>query len=483
MKIISYQKKVRKLFYSNSFFAFFNLTFIFSSYYFLKAKDFSYLTGLFILEGFLIFFELTIFNYIVNKLPKLKKTFEKQKLIFFFLNRILIYSVIFLLFNLFVVKYLYWDKIIEDKIYIFNNISLSLFLSFIVSLIIILRILINYLKVVLIGCFKQELLANIQIASSIIKISILLFFLTFSRTVESVLFSYFIGLILEFSLIFKFFIKTIKFRFIFNLNAPKFPNTLIFFAFSIIVFFNIDRIFLSYNSNLIEISQYNFFRVILSGFFILSVSYYYSLLPDISKFYNMKKTVNNRIYISFKSLNIILIFIISGALLFADIVIYDFKINNFINIHRIVIFKILLIQAYFITIGVILYSFQVSAFFIKIPTLINFILIIISIPLFIFFGNAENATNLAIIYLSLSIGWFFLNLFFLNKFFNKVFSNNLLIFFLKNSFQNFSITISFMIILYIAVYSFSKLIFYLILFFSFLYCIKISQRILSKEYV
>ena len=146
MKIISYEKKVSKLFYSNSFFAFFNLTFIFSSYYFLKSKDFSYLTGLFILEGFLIFFELTIFNYIVNKLPKLKKTFEKQKLIFFFLNRILIYSIIFLLFNLFFVKYLYWDKIIDDKIYIFNNISLSLFLSFIVALIIILRILINYLK-------------------------------------------------------------------------------------------------------------------------------------------------------------------------------------------------------------------------------------------------------------------------------------------------------------------------------------------------
>jgi hypothetical protein len=221
----------------------------------------------------------------------------------------------------------------------------------------------------------------------------------------------------------------------------------------------------------------------LSGFFILSISYYYSLLPDISKFYNINKTVSNRIYISFKSLNIILIFVISGALLFADIVIDDFKISNFINIHRIAIFKILLMQAYFITIGVILYSFQVSAFFIKIPTLINFFLIIISIPLFIFFDNAENATNLAIIYLSLNIGWFLLNLFFLNKFFNKVFSNNLLIFFLKNSLQNFSITISFMIILYIAVYSFSKLIFYLILFFSFLYCIKISQRILSKDYV
>ena len=336
---------------------------------------------------------------------------------------------------------------------------------------------------IFVGCFKQELFANIQIVSSIIKIIILLFFLTLSRTVETILFSYFIGLILEFSLIFKFFTKIIKFKFIFNINPPKIPNFLFFFALTIIVFFNIDRIFLSYNSHLIEISQYNFFRVILSGFFILSISYYYSLLPDISKFYNINKTVSNRIYISFKSLNIILIFVISGALLFADIVIDDFKISNFINIHRIVIFKILLMQAYFITIGVILYSFQVSAFFIKIPTLINFFLIIISIPLFIFFGNPENATNLAIIYLSLNIGWFFLNLFFLNKFFNKVFSNKLLIFFLKNSLQNFSITISFMIILYLAVYSFSKLTFYLILFLSFLYCIKISQRILSKDYV
>ena len=111
----------------------------------------------------------------------------------------------------------------------------------------------------------------------------------------------------------------IKFKFKLNINPPKFSNSLILFAISIIIFFNIDRIFLSYNSTLSETGQYNFFRVILSGFFILSMSYYYSLLPDISKFYKIHKIIYNKIYINFKSLNLILIFIISSIFLFIEV--------------------------------------------------------------------------------------------------------------------------------------------------------------------
>ena len=481
MNIIFFQSKVAKMFVSHSFFALFNFSLIFFSYYFLKPVDFSYLTGLFILEGLLIFFDLTIYNYVINKLSKLKNIYNKQKLISFFLKKILFFSIIFLLFSLIFVKNLYWDKIIIDKIYIFYNINLSFFLSFITAVIVILRILINYLKVIFIGSFRQELFANIQIASSLIKITILFLFLVFYRTIESMLFSYFIGLLVELLLLMIFLRNIIKFKFKSNINPPKFSNSLIFFAISIIIFFNIDRIFLSYNSTLNEIGQYNFFRVILSGFFILSMSYYYNLLPDISKFYKVRKIIYNKIFINFKSLNLILIFIISSIFLFIEIIIEDFKISNFIEIDRIVIFKILVIQIYFVIIGIILYSFQVSSYFIKIPTLTNFFLLIISIPLFFIFNKPDNATNIAIIYFFLTICWFFINLYFLNKHFSKIFSKTLIIFFFKNTFSNFFIIFSFMLILNFFFYSLSKLLFYLILFSSFLYYLNASQQILNKK--
>ena len=480
MNIIFFQSKVAKMFVSHSFFALFNFSLIFFSYYFLKPVDFSYLTGLFILEGLLIFFDLTIYNYVINKLSKLKNTYDKQKLISFFFKKILIFSIIFLLFSLIFAKNLYWDKIIIDKIYIFHNINLSFFLSFITAVIVILRILINYLKVIFIGSFRQELFANIQIASSLIKITILFFFLVFYRTIESMLFSYFFGLLVELLLLMMFLRNIIKFKFKLNINPPKFSNSLILFAISIIIFFNIDRIFLSYNSTLSETGQYNFFRVILSGFFILSTSYYYSLLPDISKFYKIHKIIYNKIYINFKSLNLILIFIITSVFLFTEAIIEDFKIRNFLEIDRTFIFKILVIQTYFVIIGIILYSFQVSSFFIKIPTLINFFLLIISIPLFFIFNKPDNATNIAIIYFFLTIGWFFINLYFLNKHFSKIFSKTLIIFFFKNTFSNFFIILSFMLILNFF-HDLSKLLFYLILFFSFLYYLNMSQQILNKK--
>jgi O-antigen/teichoic acid export membrane protein len=483
MNINFLKNVVAKMFLSHSLFAIFSFFLIFSSYYFLKPDDFSYLTGLFILEGTLIFFDLTIYNYVISKLSKFKRNLDRQKLIFFYLKKILIFSILFLLFNLILVKILYWDKIINNNYYIFYNINLSTFLSLISALIVILRVLINYLKVIFIGNFRQELFSNIQIVSSVIKILILVFFLAFSRSLESILLSYFFGLIFEFVILALFLNKVIefKFKFKFNINPPKFPNYLFFFALSIVAFFNVDRVFLSYNSTSNEIGQYNFFRVILSGFFILSMSYYYTLLPDISKFYNIKKIIYNKIYINFKSLNIILIFIMLGSFLFAEIIIHDFKISNFLEIKKIDIFKILVIQTYFVIIGIILYSFQVSSFFIKIPTLINFFLIFISIPLFFIFNIPENATNIAIIYFFLTMGWFFINLYFLNKHFSKIFSKTLIIFFFKNTFSNFFIILSFMLILNFFFYHLSKLLFYLILFFSFLYYLKLSQQILSKK--
>ena len=481
MSDIFFINKVSKMALSHSFFAIFNFALIFLSYFFLKPADFGYLAGLFILEGILIFFDLTIYNYVIDKLAKLNKRYAKQDLVYFFFKKILIFSIVFLLFNLVFVKFFYWDKIVISEIYIFKYINLSTFLSLIIALIVIFRILINYLKVVFIGLFKHELFANIQIASSIIKILILFFFLVISKTAESVLFSYFFGLVVEFILFFSFLNKIIKFKNKININSPKFPKSLIFFAISIIVFFNVDRVFLSYNSILTEIGQYNFYKVILSGFFILSMSYYYILLPDISKFYNNSKIIRNKIYINFKSLNIILIFLILAIFLFTEIIIKDFKISDFIEIDKIVIFKILAIQTYFVIIGIILYSFQVSLSFIKIPTLINFFLFILSVPLFSIFNKPENATNIAVIYLFLNVGWFFINLFFLNKYFSKIFSTGLIINFFTNFLKNFFTILIFMSISYFLIYDFSNLLFYLTLLFCFLYCLKVSQEILNKK--
>ena len=167
--------------------------------------------------------------------------------------------------------------------------------------------------------------------------------------------------------------------------------------------------------------------------------------------------------------------------MFTEIIIKDFKISDFIEIDKIVIFKILAIQTYFVIIGIILYSFQVSLSFIKIPTLINFFLFILSVPLFFIFNKPENATNIAVIYLFLNVGWFFLNLFFLNKYFSKIFSMGLIIIFFKNFLKNFLTILIFMLISYFIIYDFSNLLFYLTLLFCFLYCLKVSQEILNKK--
>ena len=452
----------------------------FFSYFFLKPKDFSYLTGLFIFEGLLTFFDLTIYNYVIKYLSALKRYDDKQKLISFFFVKLLIFSLLFLLFNLTFVKFFYWDKILINEVSIFYRINLSFFLTLIISLIVIFRILINYLRVILIGSFKQELFSNIQIVSAIIKIVILFLFINNSKTIESILFAYLLGLIIEFLIYIKFSNKIIKFKLNLKKEYPKFPSYLILFAITTILIFNIDRIFLSYHLIPNEIGKYNFFRVMLSFFFILSISYYYNLLPDISRINSLKKIIKKKIYINFKSLNIILIFILLNIILFSENYLIDFKINNFLDMGNINVLKILTVAMYFNIIGIILYSFQVGVFFLKIPAFINLFLIFISIPFFMIFYKADDSTNVAIIHLFLNIFWFFLNLFFLNKNFKKIFSRDLVIFFIKNFFINFVVLLVILLFLYFLIYNLSKILFYLSIFFCFLYCMKISQRILNK---
>jgi len=480
MEVISYKKRVRKMFLSFSFNAFFNFLFVFFSFFFLRSKDFGYLTGLFIFESLLTFFDLTVYNYVIKNLSSLKKYHEKQELISYFLKKLIIFSVLFLFFNLIFVKVFYWDKILINEISTFYKVNLSIFLSLIISLVVIFRILINYLRAIFIGCFKQESFSRIQILSAIIKIVILCLFVNNSKSIESVLFAYLFGLIIEFLIYLIFCNKIIKFTFNFKKIHPKFPNYLILFAITTIIIFNLDKIFLSYHSNLSELGKYNFFRVMLSSFFILSISYYFNLFPDISRLNSIKKIIKNKIYINFKSLNIILIFLLMNIVLFAENFLIDFKINNFLDIGNISVFKILAIAMYFNIIGIILYSFQIGVFFFKIPALINCFLILISLLLFKIFYSTDDSTNVAIIYLFLNIFWFFTNLFFLNRSFKKIFSKDLIIFFIKNFSLKSIIFISLLLLLYFTLYSLSKFLFYLCIISLFLYCIKLSQQILNK---
>jgi hypothetical protein len=169
-----------------------------------------------------------------------------------------------------------------------------------------------------------------------------------------------------------------------------------------------------------------------------------------------------------------------NIILFSENYLIDFKINNFLDVGNIYVLKILTVAMYFNVIGIILYSFQVGVFFFKIPAFINLFLIFISIPFFMIFYKADDSTNVAIIYLFLNISWFFLNLFFLNKNFKKIFSIDLVIFFIKNFFINFVVLLVIFLILYFLIYNISKILFYLFIFFCFLYCMNISQKILNK---
>jgi O-antigen/teichoic acid export membrane protein len=452
------------------------------SFFFLGSKDFSYLTSLFVFESLLIFFDLTVFNYVIKKLSAIKKYSDKQDLISFFLRRLLIFSALFLAFNLFFVKIFYWDKILILENFINYKISLSFFFSLIIPFIIILRVLINYLRSIFFGFFNQELFSNIQIFTAIIKILILFIFLNNSKSLESVLCAYFFGLVLEFFLFFTFCNKFISFKFNFKKQYFKTPDYLVLFALSTILLFNIDRITLSYNPNLNVSGEYNFFKVLLSSFFILSVAYFYNLFPEISKMKSIEKIIKKKIYISYKSLNIMLASLLITIFLFIENLLVDFNINNYFNINNINSFRILLITMYFNIMGIIFYSFQIGVMFLKIPAFINCFLIIISLPLFIIFNRADDSVYTAIIYLFLVISWFFFNLFFLNKHFKIIFSKDFITSFIKNFSVVFFIIIFLLLSLYFLIYNSSKIVFYLSIIFIIFYCLKLSRKILD-EYV
>ena len=441
----------------------FTLFFLIMTYNSIGKIEFGYLTGLFIFENILIIFDLSINNYVIKSISS-ENIKEKNKIINYFLKRIIIFSIIFYIVNYFLLKEIFWNKIIND------GSKLTLFITLIIPFIIITRIFINFLKAVLIGNYNQIKTAKIQIISSFLKFIIFIFFLFFFRTIHGLLIAYLLCYLIELLL---YIIATYK-KFIINLflnRDNKIENNYNFYYFkyffllslSIIFFFNIDRVFLSYNVTADILGEYNFIRTLFLGFFILSSAYFYTLLPDISRSVKNNGLIIKKILKSFKSLNVILIFSIVTCGIFFEKFTYDFKLVQFFKIENFLIFKIILLATYFNMTGQIFLSFQIANSYLKVPTLVNLAISILSLILINELFINYNIVGVATLYLLMNIFSFLINAFLLNIFHGKIFTKKLFYDFFKNTIYYYSLAIIVMIFINYYVYSFSKIIFYIIL--------------------
>ena len=275
----------------------FTLFFLIMTYASIGKIEFGYLTGLFIFENILIIFDLSINNYVIKSIST-ENIKSKKKIISYFLKKIIIFSVIFYIFNYFFLKEIFWDKIIND------NKNLILFITFVIPFIIITRIFINFLRAILIGNSNQIKTAKIQIIGSFLKFIIFIFFLFFFKTIQGLLIAYLLCYLAELLL---YIIATYK---KFNINLflfyrnDKIENNYNFYylkyffllSLSIICFFNIDRVYLSYKATPNILGEYNFIRTLLLGFFILSSAYFYTLLPDISGLMKNNRIIKKKFY-------------------------------------------------------------------------------------------------------------------------------------------------------------------------------------------
>lgn len=442
--------------------------------------EFSYLTGLFILESILIVFDLSINNYII-KFASSKENQIKQKIINFFLKKIIIFSLIFFIINLVFLKKIFWDKIINQQ----ND--LSLIITIIVSVIIIVRVFINFLRAILIGSSEQIKTAEIQITSACLKFIFFIFFLFYFKTIESLLIIYLLCFLIELLM----YLNATYKKFIINFSFFKnyfikehyisSLKKILILSLSIIIFFNIDRIFLSYNLEENILGEYNFIRTLLLGFFILSSAYYYTLLPDISKLSKYNLLIKKKIIKNFQSLNIILVFCIISSALFFERFLYDFQLNSFFKIDNFLIFKIILFATYFNMLNQIFLSFQIANSYLKTPTIMNFIIIIVALifinPLF----SLYNIEGVAFLYFFINTISWIVNAAVLSVFFNKIFTQKLMYKILKTLILNFIFAFFTLLTIDILVYNLSKLAFYLILGLVLFYVFYLSQKLLKNK--
>jgi O-antigen/teichoic acid export membrane protein len=458
----------------------FTLFFLIMTYNSIGKIEFGYLTGLFIFENILIIFDLSINNYVIKNISS-ENIKAKKKIINYFLKRIIIFSVIFYIVNYFLLKEIFWNKIINDES------KLTLFITLIIPIIIITRIFINFLRAVLIGHYNQIKTAKIQIISSFLKFIIFIFFLFFFKTIHGLLIAYLLCYLIELLL---YIIATYK-KFFINLflnkddkikNNYNFYHLKYFFllSLSIIFFFNVDRVFLSYKVTPDILGEYNFIRTLLLGFFILSSAYFYTLLPDISGLMKKNHVIKKKILQSFISLNIILIFSIVVSVFFFEKFIYDFKLASFFKIENFLIFKVILMATYFNMIAQIFLSFQIASSYLKVPTLINFAIFILSLIFINQIFINYNIEGVATLYLLMNITAFLINALFLNLFYGKIFTKKLFFDLFKNTIYYFSLAIIIMNFMHYYVYFFSKVIFYFFLTIIFFFAFYKSQKYLKS---
>ena len=203
------------------------------------------------------------------------------------------------------------------------------------------------------------------------------------------------------------------------------------------------------------------------------------MLPDLSKITN-NIFIKDKIIKNIKSLNKILIYCVLINLLFFERFFYDLKINLFINIENFFIFKLILLAAYLSILGQIFISFQIAKSYLKIPTIINFALIILSISVGIFFITQNQINSTALLYLFMNALSLMLNIIFLHYSYKKIFTNNFIWNIIKNSFYNVILSFLILNILDKLIYDISKIMFYLILSISLLYFFYLSQKIIKS---
>ena len=481
MKKFNTSNKVFYLIIGSLINSLFTLFFGIMAYASVGKIEFSYLTGLFILESILIVFDLSINNYII-KFTSSNKNQIKQKIINFFLKKIIIFSLLFFFLNVFFLKKIFWDKIINQQ----ND--LSLIITIIVSAIIIVRVFINFLRAILIGSSEQIKTAKIQIISACLKFIFFILFLFYFKTIKSLLIIYLICFLIELLMYlnatYKKFI--INFSFLNNQfieeNYISSLKKILILSLSIIIFFNIDRIFLSYKIEKNILGEYNFIRTLLLGFFILSSAYYYTLLPDISKLTKYNLLIKKKIINNFQSLNIILVFCIISSALFFERFLYDFQLNLFFKIDNLLIFKIILIATYFNMLNQIFLSFQIANSYLRTPAIMNFIIIIAVLifinPIF----SLYNVEGVAFLYLLINAISWLCNALVLYINYNKIFTNKLMYNIIKTLIFNFVIAFFTLITLDTLTYNFSKLVFYLILGLILFYVFYLSQKLLKNEF-
>jgi hypothetical protein len=186
--------------------------------------------------------------------------------------------------------------------------------------------------------------------------------------------------------------------------------------------------------------------------------------------------IKEKIIKNIKSLNKILIFCVVINLLYFEKFFYDFKINLLINIENFLIFKIILLATYISILGQIFICFQIAKSYLKIPTIINYAIIILSL----IFGNLiiipYGMEEAAFLYLFINTLSLVLNAIFLNYGYKKIFTNIFIWTIIKNMFYNFVLSFFILITINQIVYSLSKIMFYLIIIILLFYFFYLSQR-------